>query len=325
VIKKAKKLLIIIPALWGIIFLVNNASHVSAASFDVQQKRIFLTDNKVAFEVFSNAASVQDFLAEQKIVLGQNDVVFPDKGEKIYANTHVIIWRAKKITVKEGGSVKQFYAVGSTVEQALWENKDINFADDDITNPARQTFVKDGMTIAVTHVLIKEEVRQSDIAYKTISNPDASLNWRVQKVTQPGEKGLREVKYRVVYYDGKEISRKVLENNVVKNPANEIVMQGTDVKTGKIHTGISSWYAQPNHLKVAYPSPTGFYAANYWLPKGTYVKVTNQANGKSLIARINDAGPFVGGRIIDLDKIAFATIASLGAGVIDVKMEEITN
>jgi rare lipoprotein A len=66
-------------------------------------------------------------------------------------------------------------------------------------------------------------------------------------------------------------------------------------------------------------------AANPWLPIGSYVKVTNEANGKSVIVRINDRGPFVPGRIVDLDKVAFQKIASLGAGVISVKMEEVAN
>jgi rare lipoprotein A len=58
---------------------------------------------------------------------------------------------------------------------------------------------------------------------------------------------------------------------------------------------------------------------------GSYARVTNKANGKSVIVQINDRGPFGENRIIDLDKVAFAKIASLGAGVIDVKVEEVMN
>ncbi|MEL0635546.1 septal ring lytic transglycosylase RlpA family protein [Marinomonas sp. TI.3.20] len=59
-------------------------------------------------------------------------------------------------------------------------------------------------------------------------------------------------------------------------------------------------------------------AAHKRLPFGTKVKVTNVANGKSVIVRINDRGPFVSGRIIDLSKSAFQRIASTKHGVIDV-------
>ncbi|MGO3344324.1 MAG: septal ring lytic transglycosylase RlpA family protein [Marinomonas sp.] len=59
-------------------------------------------------------------------------------------------------------------------------------------------------------------------------------------------------------------------------------------------------------------------AAHKRLPFGTKVKVTNVANGKSVVVRINDRGPFVSGRIIDLSKSAFKRIADTKHGVIDV-------
>lgn len=62
-------------------------------------------------------------------------------------------------------------------------------------------------------------------------------------------------------------------------------------------------------------------AAHKTLPFGAHVKVTNTANGKSVIVNINDRGPFVKGRIIDLSKSAFSSIGNLSAGVIEVKIE----
>jgi rare lipoprotein A len=57
------------------------------------------------------------------------------------------------------------------------------------------------------------------------------------------------------------------------------------------------------------------------LPFNTRVKVTNVANSTSVVVRINDRGPFVSDRCIDLSRGAFKSIASLGAGVITVKYE----
>ena len=62
-------------------------------------------------------------------------------------------------------------------------------------------------------------------------------------------------------------------------------------------------------------------AAHKKLPFGTKVKVTNIKNGKNVIVRINDRGPFVRGRIIDLSRSAFSSIGNTSAGVIDVKIE----
>ncbi len=62
-------------------------------------------------------------------------------------------------------------------------------------------------------------------------------------------------------------------------------------------------------------------AAHKRLPFGAKVKVTNVSNGKSVIVRINDRGPFVSGRIIDLSKSAFQRIANTNLGVIEVEIE----
>ena len=64
-------------------------------------------------------------------------------------------------------------------------------------------------------------------------------------------------------------------------------------------------------------------AAHKKLPFGTRVKVTNAKNSKSVIVKINDRGPFVKGRIIDLSDSAFSSIANLNAGVIRVRIEVI--
>ena len=62
-------------------------------------------------------------------------------------------------------------------------------------------------------------------------------------------------------------------------------------------------------------------AAHKTLPFGTIVKVTNEANGKSVIVRINDRGPYIKGRVIDLTKAAFGSIESINKGVTKVKLE----
>jgi rare lipoprotein A len=64
-------------------------------------------------------------------------------------------------------------------------------------------------------------------------------------------------------------------------------------------------------------------AAHKKLPFGTRVRVTNIKNGKSVVVRINDRGPFVKGRIIDLSRSAFSSIGDLKSGVIKVRIEVI--
>ena len=61
-------------------------------------------------------------------------------------------------------------------------------------------------------------------------------------------------------------------------------------------------------------------AAHKTLPFGTKVEVTNLSNNKSVVVRINDRGPYIRGRIIDLTKAAAKEIDMVGAGVAKVKI-----
>jgi rare lipoprotein A len=69
--------------------------------------------------------------------------------------------------------------------------------------------------------------------------------------------------------------------------------------------------------------PNAFTAANKTLPFNTRVRVTNPANGKSVVVRINDRGPFVSGRCLDLSRAAFEAIANLSAGVLPAAKYEV--
>lgn len=62
-------------------------------------------------------------------------------------------------------------------------------------------------------------------------------------------------------------------------------------------------------------------AAHRTLPFGSQVKVTNLSNGKSVVVRINDRGPFVRGRVIDLSRSAFASIGNTRDGLLKVRIE----
>src|SRR5512142_2437093 len=67
--------------------------------------------------------------------------------------------------------------------------------------------------------------------------------------------------------------------------------------------------------------PDGLTAAHRTLPFNTNVRITNTANGKSVVVRVDDRGPFVSGRCFDLARGAFTQIASIGAGVLTIKYE----
>ncbi|MGE5591609.1 MAG: septal ring lytic transglycosylase RlpA family protein [Bacillota bacterium] len=88
---------------------------------------------------------------------------------------------------------------------------------------------------------------------------------------------------------------------------------------------MASWYgAEFQGLSTASGEPfdrLGLTAAHRTLPMGTRLVLTNPQNGRSVEVRVNDRGPFVAGRDIDLSEAAFAAIAPLNAGVVPVRVQ----
>ena len=88
--------------------------------------------------------------------------------------------------------------------------------------------------------------------------------------------------------------------------------------------GIASWYGKQFHGRKTSNGETynmyGLSAAHKTLPLGTWVKVRNLENNKSLELRINDRGPFVRGRVIDLSYGAAKKLGVVGPGTAKVEV-----
>ncbi len=93
---------------------------------------------------------------------------------------------------------------------------------------------------------------------------------------------------------------------------------------GFVQEGIASWYGKEFHgKKTANGEIYNMYgktAAHRTLPLGTYVKVENLSNEKEIVVRINDRGPFIKGRIVDLSYGAAREIGLVGPGIAKVRL-----
>lgn len=93
-----------------------------------------------------------------------------------------------------------------------------------------------------------------------------------------------------------------------------------------VQVGTASWYGEFFRGKKTANGerfdPAGLTAAHRTLPLGTVVEVTNLENGKKITVRINDRGPYVGERIIDLSRAAAREIGMIRKGIVKVKIEE---
>jgi rare lipoprotein A len=97
-----------------------------------------------------------------------------------------------------------------------------------------------------------------------------------------------------------------------------------DPLPGGLQEGIASWYGEPFHGRQTANGETydmhGISAAHRTLPLGTVVEVTNLDNGRKLKVRINDRGPFVGKRILDLSLGAAKSLDMVQAGLAPIRL-----
>ncbi|MBA4132110.1 MAG: septal ring lytic transglycosylase RlpA family lipoprotein [Hyphomicrobium sp.] len=93
------------------------------------------------------------------------------------------------------------------------------------------------------------------------------------------------------------------------------------VSSGSSYSGMGSYYWQPQRVASGgWFNPNAMTAAHKTLPFGTKVRVTNRNNGRSVVVTINDRGPYIKGRIIDLSKAAAKQVGMTASGVAPVSV-----
>jgi rare lipoprotein A len=95
-----------------------------------------------------------------------------------------------------------------------------------------------------------------------------------------------------------------------------------DRASGHHHSGLASIYSYKGGRTASgeRSQPGGLTAAHRSLPFGTRVKVTNRRNGKSVVVRINDRGPFIRGRIIDVTPAAARSLGFSGLAPVTIEV-----
>ncbi len=95
-----------------------------------------------------------------------------------------------------------------------------------------------------------------------------------------------------------------------------------------VQTGYASWYGRLHQGRVTTSGEpydmNRFTAAHPALPMGTRLLVTNVKNGRSVTVRVNDRGPTVDGRILDLSYAAARELGAVGDGVVPVRIQVVS-
>lgn len=115
----------------------------------------------------------------------------------------------------------------------------------------------------------------------------------------------------------------------IENHSESVPNSTSDVKVEITSLGNmkASWYGPRFHGRLTANGEiydqNGFTAAHKDLPFGTLLRLTNLVNDKSVVVRINDRGPYIPGRQIDLSKRVALELGSFNLGVVKLKVEKI--
>ncbi len=263
--------------------------------------------------VVAHGLTVGEAMRDLGLVAGPKDHVFPDPATKLHASTVIYVRNAIHAVVRVDGLQRDVVSSGDTVGHLLTQ-ANIAVGPHDYVFPSPGAVPYDGLWIRVVRVRRIVESRNVTIPFSYVTRQDPSLASGERRVVQEGSEGLQVERYSVLLEDGVRVSQALLGRETVRYAHDHIVRVGT--KAPEFHGGGAS-----NEGEASWFEADGLVAAHRTLPIGSTVKVTNVSNGKSVVVRINQRGPFVDGRIIDLSDDAFSQLAPLGSGTINVRVD----
>jgi len=275
--------------------------------------------------LINRAAHLADFKANEKI--GQTEVKYSLPGER-EAEKNLLDRTRKTVTIVDpkfafGGIEVIFHAPTYTIVDGnqkysvtsfkrgvgdILKDNGIILAKEDNLDPAAEVEPKD--FIKITRVTVAEIENFETLPYQSQKIEDPTLERGITKIVQPGKTGKRRLLYLVRRENGVEVERNLIKNEIVESPQDQITKIGTKVVVLSSISGEASWTKGATAMR------------NY--KKGTLIRVTNQANGKSVETRVGGWGPQpLTERILDLDQDSFSRIADLSDGTINVLVEEL--
>lgn len=320
---KDKKKLLTEVAVFAAIFALVFINPIGA-----QPRLVTILSGAEKLEVLTTKTLVADILAEANITLDADyERAFPGLDQETQSNC-IIIAKGKNVVIKGEARELAVISWAGTVAGLLAE-QGISVEEGDMLSCPMEQRLTEGLAVEIIRLdteIVSDEV---SIAAKTVYKSDPTLARGKKKVQTQAKDGRKLITYEIIRHDGAEVSRRKVSESILVQPVAGVILKGTKSvsrgASGEAVVGFASFYGSELHgRRTASGVPFDMYAftaAHRTLPFGTRVKVTYLATGKSIVVEINDRGPFVPGRIIDLSAAAAKAIGLYANGVGKVRIE----
>ncbi|MBD1383509.1 G5 and 3D domain-containing protein [Metabacillus arenae] len=210
--------------------------------------------------IWTTAKTVEQLIEEEEIDINEHDIIKPALSSKIEEGLKLDIKKAFQVKLNVAGKEKQVWATSTTVADFL-KDQNIQLNDLDKVEPTldHQLSKKDG-AVTVTKVEKVTDVVEEPVAFAVKTEKASDLTKGKQEVIEPGEEGKKEKHYEVVMENGKEVSRKLLKEEIVKESKDRVVALGTKAEPQQVSTATVSRSNNSNG-KEFYVSSTAYTAS----------------------------------------------------------------
>ncbi|ENH96118.1 hypothetical protein J416_12582 [Gracilibacillus halophilus YIM-C55.5] len=174
----------------------------------------------------TTAETVGEFLTEEDINVKEQDQLSHAQDTQITDGFALKMNKAFQVTIQDADDKNKSWVTGGTVNDVL-EANDVTLDENDKVQPKLSEEVDAETTITVTRVEKVTDVVEEEIDYSVVSRNDDSLEKGKESVIKNGETGIKEKEYEVTLENGEEVSRELIEEEVVKESENKVVAVGT--------------------------------------------------------------------------------------------------
>ena len=192
------------------------------------EKTVIITDNGNAVTKKTMRYTVKEVLDQKGIKLGPYDDINVDLNGTIQRTivNDIYIKRAVPLNIYADGKNQVIYSSKQTVFEALQSSPLVFTMYDRVIGARLPDRLREGMNLSLIRVSDKVITQKEEIAYSTIKRESRELASGEEKIVRHGAEGLKEKTFRILYENGKEIARQLLQEALISSPEDKVIEYG---------------------------------------------------------------------------------------------------
>ncbi|KLU67419.1 cell wall-binding protein YocH precursor [Desulfosporosinus acididurans] len=222
----------------------------------ITRKSVCIIINGNSKNVITYKSNVSQVLFSEGVKISPYDKVTPALDSKVTNHSTITVKHAVAVNLTLEGKETTKYSPEDNVKDFLTSQGIVVGSEDKVT-PEKEAKLYNGIKIDVVRVEHKTLSSLDTVAYNTIRRPDSSLPNTYEQTVQEGQNGEKQTIFDTIYENGKEISKKIIDEHFTKKPVDKIVVVGTFPSMP-----VSRGGQQIDYKKVIQVKSTAYYAVH---------------------------------------------------------------